>query len=255
MSSAYVSCQLAGTWEVGRKTAGDGVAFAALIAPFTGLRDGSSRLLFGRDLAGMPNWWDPQPTLTHITTLIYTTGATLHQLAILRPKNFTYFSAAVPINTKAISLNVDPGVYSTNYNYPLAAGQAPALVADHAIQAGDYVAYQFDDGVWALDTIASGTFGGGNLTLTTGTPNRAGATIRANSPLFYMGLVSLNDPATGYLDPQFDTTAATTNEKWQELLGPGLISTLHPGDPMIFYSPNTVNAGKLGLISGYYGAI
>lgn len=224
-------------------------AVTALVPPFPGNQMPPFLYNFKNSL---PNWYGN--LYTHLTRLIYTTGATAHTITVLRPLNWCLISTALAKNTTAITLDKDPGVYSTNYRYPLPNAQtAPTLVADAAISSTNkYVAYQMDDGIWQLDTIASGTFGGGNLVLATGTPNRTGATVRANSPLFYFGATTLANPQTGIAHINF-TTIASGNKTDQigSYNGEG-ITGLNPGDPLLVISNNITNAGVFDLVAGDY---
>jgi hypothetical protein len=245
------------TFFVGRATASANTAFTQLIPPFPGAA--GAPLIYSVDGSGIPNWSrSPGGTqgYSHVTDLVYTTGNTLHQIAVMRPLNWTTFSAAVAKNVTNIGgkVTADPGTWQTAgvYKYPLPGGVTTvAATANNTISTGDYVAYQLSDGTWQLDSIASGTFAGGNLTLTTGTPNTTTGTIAANSPLFWYGIVSDTDPATGMGHPQWDTTANTTNEKFQSNVC-SLVASLHPGDPIFFYSPNGTAAGKLSYVAGFF---
>jgi len=234
-----------------------GTVIAAVVPPFAGPRSaplvyGAVTVAAGSKPNPVPNWYE-QP-YTHLTTLLYTTGTTAHAITVMRPLNWTTFAAAVAKNTTAISLTTDPGLYSTSYNYPLPGSQtAPALVADNALAAGDYVAYQLDDGTWQYDTIASGTFSGGNIVLTTGTPNRNGATIAAGRPIFWFGVPADSDPATGQPHPFFDSIASTNKiDQIGGYNGEGIV-TLHPGDPMIVESNNVTATGIMDLVAGFFG--
>ncbi len=237
-----------GTFCAGRATATANTAFTQLIPPYPGPA-GTAPQLYTVDAKGNPSWNDVGTT--RIKRLEYVCGSTLHQLGIMRPLNWTYFTVGV---AKAITLipnaalKADPGVYSTNYKNPIPPGAVPAQAADNAMATGDYVVYQLADGTWQLDTIASGTFGS-SLTLTTGTPNRTGATIPAFSPLFWYGIISDTDPATALPHPQWDCVVSIANVYSE---GTGFATALRPGEPLIFYSPNITGAGKLGLISGTY---
>lgn len=238
----------------GTKTAG--TAINSLIAPFFGPR--SAPVIFGPlptispgapPTAPAPNWY-ANAAYTHLTYLNYTTGTTAHTITVMRPLNFTAFKTAVPKNTTAITLMTDPGLYSTSYNYQLPGlATAPVQLADNALAANDYVAYQLADGTWQLDTIASGTFAGGNIVLTTGTPNRNGATIAAGSPLFWFGVATDSDPATGLGQPVFTSTASSTANLINSSNGEG-IPTLHPGDLLLVQSNNLTAAGTMNLVAG-----
>ncbi len=257
------------TFFVGSSTQTEGTAITALIPPNRGAA--GPPLLYQVDGQGQPNWIKGQgASKTHITRLQYTSGATAHTLTLFRPQNWTTFAAQVAKNTTSITLSDDPGVFSTNYRYPLPAqpggaaswkvnppGTANAVgpsVADDAIASGDYVAYQLSDGTWRLDTVASGTFAGANLVLTTGTPNVTGAVILKNSPLFLFGTTGDNDPATGTTHPTLPTIASTNDQNWDDGGVLGLFSTLHYGDPCFLLSNNATNAGTLEFISGFYAS-
>lgn len=246
-----------GTFSIpGRPTATGATAFAALVPPCPGAAGSGPQLFANSPTRSLGRG------VAHVTKVIYTTGGTAHLLSIMRPKNWTYFDAALPKNTTLIpdsgTLHDDPGLYATTYKYAgpqagtLSYGSLPVNVADNAIAAGDYVAYQLADGSWQLDTIASGTFGS-SLTLTTGTPNRTGATIPQGSILFFFGVVTDHDPQDGLLP--FQTTIAASavrDASWADSLC-GIASGARPGDPLVFYSPNTTNQGWLEQLTGFYG--
>ena len=238
-----------GTFTVGRNTATAGTVFFSLIPPYPGPA-GFAPFLYKAPANQTPNWLGERGAITHVTSLKYTTGTTLHQIGILRPKNFTTVASAAAINQAVINLTADPGIYSTNYKYPTPGSVVNAQVADHGIAAGDYAAYQLADGTWIADTVASvATLA---ITMTTTIPNITGGGVLAGAPFFYFGVAATGkDPATGLIDPQFDTTASTTNENFQDY-ETGICQGAHKGDPLIFYSPNPTAAGKLTLISGFY---
>jgi hypothetical protein len=185
-----------------------------------------------------------------INTLIYSTAGTQHTIAILRPLNYTTVKTAVAPSGTVFTLTDDPGIYSANYRYQHNDSLASAQVADHGIAANDYVAYQLADGTWASDKVAS--VSGLNVTMTTGAPNVTGGGVAALAVLFYFGVSTLKDPANGQL--QF-TTTTTANASREQVLadkfgcGP---CALHPGDPLLFVSPNNVAAGSLDLLAGVY---
>jgi len=241
------------TFAIPEATASGATAFGALIPPYRwgSGGEGAAPNLYGLNTYGTANWQGQNGAFTHIDTLLYTTGATAHKVGVMRPLNWTTFAAAVAKNATSITLTADPGVFSTNYKYATPGGVVPAL-ADDTIATGDYVAYQLNDGTWQVDTIASGTFAGANLVLTTGTANVTGATIAKGNVLFFFGIIGDSDPATGL--GQWQTTLALSTVRaslLQESVLGGLKS-FHRGDPMIFYSPNTTNAGLMNHMSGYY---
>lgn len=241
------------SFAIGHATAAGGTAFASIIPPYrfgTGRTGAPPKLYKASDHDG-PNWFGQSGAFTRINSLIYTSGATAHKVGILQPLNWTTFAAAVAKNSTAITLSADPGKYSTNYRFPTSGGAVPSL-ADNTIAANDYVAYQLDDGTWRLDTIASGTFAGGDLVLTTGTANVTGATIAAGNVLFFFGVVGDTVPATGAVQWQSTTTASQNRQNLlQEDVMGGVVS-VHKGSPLVFYSPNGTNAGVLDHLSGIY---
>jgi hypothetical protein len=261
-----------------RGTATGGTAFAIAIPPSPGAVGGPS-FLYKVGPNYQANWLGqgiqaaPMLGIPIVTSLFGLDGATQHVVWLNRPLNFTWFPSGLAKNTTAIpngsgvgstGLFDDPGVYSTNYKYPLpgygpnSSGNYvntvfPGLVADAAISSTNkYVLYQLADGTWQLDTIASGTFGS-SLTLTTGTPNAAGGAILAGAPLFYFGTAtgSLSDPATGTTHPAVDTKASA-QDNFQDYSGAGIVAGLHPGDPLLIYDANGTNQEYL-MAAGYYG--
>ncbi len=207
------------------------------------------------------NWLSAAPLfgIPHISTIRVEASSTAHVLLILRPLNWTYFPAGLAKNTTVIpdsaltGIADDPGVYSTNYKYPTVGGAFPAQVADAAVSSTNtQVCYQLADGTWQLDTIASGTFGS-TLTLTTGTPNRAGGAIPTGGVLFYFGALAgtLKDPATGLVAWSMATIVSVTTG-YQDYLQ-GEYAAIHPGDPLFIYDANATAADSIE-VTGYYGS-
>ncbi len=226
---------------------------------------------------GRPNWWT-NGSFTHVTDLIVTCSTTLNLITLQRPLNWTTLGAAMAKNTTAITLTDDPGVYSTNYRYPLpglpwnppgtvnTTGNSPPLT-DNALATNDYICFQLADGSWHASMIASGTFGGGNIVMTTGTPNFALATAPAGTPVFWFGLSTDSEPATRmphlfYL-PVASTQRVNALAGWggnaSAVGGGGGASTgygypsLFPGEPMLIYNPNATATTTVDYVGGYYG--
>lgn len=230
---------------------------------------------------GRPNWSD-NGWYTHITDLIVTCSTTANIIYILRPTNFTSFGLGCAKNITALgnagaanSIIDDPGIYSTNYRYPLPSfswnppGTVNASgpnVTDIAISSTNkIVTYQTADGVWHYDTITSGTFGS-SLTLTTGTPNFTNGTIAANAPMFFYGPITATVPATGNV--QLIRTPIVSTQQVNLLAGWGGnvssvgggggassgngVCSLFPGDPLILYNPNATATTTIDFIGGYY---
>lgn len=241
--------QVLGSFTVPRKTENAGTVIVQLIPPFRG--PGGRPFLYR---PAPPNKHIPD-AITHVTKVAYTTGATAHLIGIMRPFNYTWTTAAIAANGTGLTIYDDPGVYSTNYKYSSPLSTGTATVADNAIAANDYVAIQLKDGTWHLSTIASGTFAGGDLVLTTAVPNITGGGVASGAPVYFFGVIANSDPATGLVSPQVTIGAnETANVSWADAtVGP--VVALHPGDPLLFYSPNGTNAGTLEWINGFYAKV
>jgi hypothetical protein len=241
-----------GSFHIGAATAAGDTPFTKAIPPWPG--------------AGKTQLWKPFPDATmpmmgtakhigdavaHVQEISYSTGATAHTIGILRPLNYTALKAALAPGATAIKLRTDPGLYSTNYEYPSAAGK-PFNVADNPIAAGDFVMIQLADGKWHASAIASGTFAGDDLVLATAIPDIAGGGALEGQIVYFFGIVSDSNPADGSPHPQVTLAdGLTLNKSWSDF-GVGVVVALHPGDPMLFYSPNTTDAGTLHHIRGVH---
>lgn len=233
-----------GAFCLGSKTATAGTAITQFIPPYRG--DSGARVLHKKVNGHRPNLRG----VTHITDLVYTAGSTAHDVVLMRPFNWAYVNGAVAKNATAVVLTDDPGVYSTNYKYPLPAGQAaPAGTADNAIAAGDCVAVQLTDGTWHVTTVASGSYSA--LVLTDATPNITGGGIADGSIMYFFGVAANTDPATGLAHPVLTSVASTRVNLLQDAAN-SYFAALHAGDPLLVYSANASNAGILSLVSGLY---
>lgn len=232
-----------GSLNVNRATAAGATAFVIGVPPFMG----QTPFQFTSTNCGLG--------ITHLTRLLYTTGATAHQIGIMRPFNWTTTSIVTAKNVAVINLTADPGTYSTTFNYPnaLGSGNAVALtaaMADNAIAAGDYLAFQLTDGTWWFDKVSSvATLA---ITMTTTLPNVTGGGVAAGARVYFFGVIGDKDPNTGIVNPQTTSVASTFRiDQLQDQTGCG-IAGLHRGDPLLFYSPNTTDAGVLEGIFGFY---
>lgn len=250
-----LSNKIQGVFGYGPATAAGGTAFIQGVPPFPGVQ-AAAPLLYaakpGNATLQNANWWGSGNTglIARILQLIYTTGATAHKVGVMEPLNFAYITTAVAKATATFVLDKDPGVYSTNYRYHTPGGVAPSNVADNAIAAGDYVAYQLADGTWVFDTVASGTFGA--LVLTTNVPSPTGAGgVLAGTPMFDFGIIGDKRPSNGMVPYQITVPASGTQTTYKGDTV-GIWGAAHPGDPLIFYSPNTTNAGTLDLLAAYF---
>lgn len=247
------------TWSIGQNTASLNTAFASLIPPSPGA--GPAPLVYEANFANnqyTPNWQKGMSAAhTHLTKLNYTIGATTHDVYFCRPLNWSILSAAAAASQATISLVDDPGLYSTTYKYPTpggivapagtGGGTPPSQVANTAIATGHYVAYQYPDGTWFLDVVASGSYSA--LVLT----SNFDVILPRGTVLFTFGIPGTTaDPATG-LQAQFTTPTVSTNRV--DLMAEnlcGAFQTLHKGDPLMIYAVNTGSAGFLNWCSGFF---
>lgn len=240
-----------GSFGVSQATAAANTVFTRLIPPFVNQSPSAPKMFVYDPGQGVPNWWTPSDAWAHVTDLVYTSLTTAHSLYILRPLNWTYFTAAVAANTTAVTLAADPGAYATKFKYPLPSSSALPNLANNLIAAGDYCCYQLNDGRWQLDLVASGS--GTAPVMTTGTPNVTGAGINAYSPFFWFGAVGDTDPNTGVIQPLLTSVANTKIS--QQTAGFSLWNSLHRGDPLLFVSSNGTDAGVLNALAGYYSNV
>lgn len=232
-----------GTFSRGRKTATAGTAINLLIPPFrptSGAPIGSGAVT------------DPLlgTGIIHVTDFQYVVPTTAHQIAIMRPLNYTTFSAAAAAAQSVVNITADPGAYQTanRYLYPLPNGVTSPTTANNLIAASDIVVYQTAAGQWVIDTVASvSTLA---ITLTTALPT--GGVLKGG--LFYFfGITTDIDPATNEAHQLLDILAAASNTAAYTLQSSnGLFSTHHQGDPLVLSSSNGTTAGFFELVAGYY---
>ena len=175
----------------------------------------------------------------------------------MRPFNLTTVANDAAYGQAVLNIVADPGVYATAANWkrtPFPNGAVPSSPND-PIAANDYVVYQNADGTWTLDTVASvSTLA---ITMTTNLGNgsaAAGTAVKQGAPFYFFGVVTELDPNTGQLNPQYTTTATVVDTGWSDT-DLGVVNALYPGDPLIFYDPNTSNADILNFISGIYAGV
>lgn len=223
-----------GAFSKGRKTAAAGTPITILIPPFS--NQGMTGLGTGKQGLGV----------AHITNLIVDGTTTAQSIAILRPLNFTTFSANAAAGQAVVSLSGDPGVYSTNFKYGLPNGMTGPRTADDPIASGDYCVYQAADGTYILDTAAS-AYASGQVTMTTNLPTGG---VLAGGLFWYFGIATDTDPNTGEPHVLFDTTGSVGRETYSD--ANGLWCALHMGDPLVVVDPNATAADKIQLVAGYW---
>lgn len=228
----------------GPATASGTTPYATIVPPYRGV---NSPLLYGNNRGGnVPNWQGPSACFTQISTIVMSTSSSGAQiLAGMRPFNYCYFNAVAAAGQAVVNIDANPGAYATAYRYPTPNGAVPRT-ANNLMAANDYVAYQAADGTWILDTVASiATLA---VTLTTNLPTGG---IVSGQPLFFFGIYTDTDPATGFAQPYITVPTTQTQKTYQDLVS-GLFQTLHLGDPLVLYSNNAGAQGTLDLVSAFY---
>lgn len=223
-----------GGLTVNRATAAGATAFATMVRPYTpdGLPVQSGQKAPGR---------------IHVTSLLYESPAARHNIAIMRPLNFTTFSAAAAGGQAVVNIAADPGNYAINYKYPVPAGWVQRT-ANNLIAGNDYAMYQCPDGTWVLDTVASvSTLA---ITMTSNLPTGG---LAAGARVWQMKAFGSTDPYTGeanyYLSP---TVSAITNLSDIEN---GLISSHVKYAPILLYNANATAASIANLVEWTYSSI
>jgi len=195
--------------------------------------------------------------MTHIAELVAVAGATAHNLYLLRPLNYTTVNGAAAAGQKVVNLTADPGVYSTNYQYPLLnagpSGQVsnplPTFqTADNPIAANDYLAFETPDGAFYFDKVASVA----TLAITM-TNNLPAGGLASGARVWFFATSADVDPATGVGQVNFLTTVSSTNSL-SAIVGAGndIVSSLHPYDPILLYDANATAADTIQRFEGFY---
>ncbi len=251
---SYGLLPVSGTFSLPSFTAAQGTVIVRGVPPWPGAPGAAPMLYACPSVSGVPkfsghNCNNNTGCFTHISQLIYTATTTAHTLMVMRPFNFTTVSSAAAVSQAVINITTDPGIYSTKYAYPTPGGTPPSQVADNAIAAGDYCAYQLADGTWVFDTVSSvSTLA---ITMTTSVPAATSGTgVLAGSLFYFFGISTDSDPATGMVHWRTVTVAATRNTYGDSVVG--LVAGLHKGDPLIVFSGNASNAGSVDSVIGFY---
>lgn len=228
-----------GSFSYGTNTQSSGTAITQLIPPYGGVGYPG----IGTAGPGAAKTPTPGPGVIHVTSFILDTGATAHTLTIMRPQNYTWFSAVAAAGQAVFNLHDDPGL-AANYKWPLANGQTVPSTANDGIAANDYVVYQAAPGQWVMDTVSSVA----TLAITMNTNLPTGGVVTGGL-LFYFGVAADTLPITNAANQQFATTTSTRLSYTDPN---GLWNGLHSGAPMIVYDPNATNADTYQLICGFY---
>lgn len=226
-----------GTFSRGKTTQTQGTVITVGIPPYGGNQLG-------------PGTGIKSKGFTHITSLMYDVGTTSHTLTVMRPLNYTTFTADAAAAQAVVNIAADPGTWQTAnvYKYPLPNGVTAPSQANNTIAGSDYVAYQTATGLWVFDTVSSvSTLA---ITLTTNLPTGG---VKSGGLFYFFGVTTDTNPANGLAHQQIDTLAAGSGTERRSWTDPsGLWHSLAAGDPMILHSSNGTTAGVFQLITGYY---
>ncbi len=214
----------------GKKTANANTAYTVLIEPY-----------------GAPS------CLTVLEFLQITNSTTAQTMTVLRPLSAQslpgssggrcscYLTAAAAASQAVININQDPGVF-TAYSYP---GGAAPRTANNVIAGSDYVAFQYPDGTWAVDTVSSVTSLAVTLTNTLATGGLA-----VGAPVWFFGVTTDTNPYNAIAHPAYTIPASTVINFGSE--GWPFVATLGLAEPLLVYVNNATAASVLERASGAY---
>ena len=216
-------------------------------APFDGFFIGYRTQMPGTAIAvGIP---PRKGARTRISQLNYSSGGTPHLLEFMRAKNFVLTSAQAMGGQTALALALDPGKYSTNWQY----GAAP-LAVDDLLAANDYICYECADGTFVFDTVAAVPASyPGLVTMTNSLRGGSLAVaVNAGAKVWFLGASGDIDPRTGLSNEQIGTFPSKTDYPVNEQSGYGLISSLGQYEPLLVYDANAVAGDNIERITGRY---
>ncbi len=234
-----------GTWSVPKQLGTTTTPYAILVPPFSGQGPARQTTTNRRGI-------------THVKKVCVTAPASSVAVAvytIMRPLNWAVITSSHLKNTTpTLVLDQDPCAYSTSYRYACDNGGVPCSVANNTYTTGgDYVAFQLADGTWWLDKTVSGAYTASLLTTALPNPTGVGG-ITAGTILYFFGIVSDKDPATGSTGYSTDlpgiASAITRDVTWADEFG--IAQAIHPGDPLLIYSDGASSASTVEFASGYY---
>jgi hypothetical protein len=185
-----------------------------------------------------------------ITDLIYNIGTTAHTITVMRPLNWTTFTANAAAAQAVVNIAEDPGTFQTAgvYKYPLPNGQTVPRTANNTLAGSDYVVFQCADGGYVMDTVSS--VSSLAVTLTTNLPTGG---VLSGGILWWFGAITDTDPATNEAHQILDVLAASSGTVHTTFSNNhGLWNAYHNGDPVILQSSNGTTAGTFELVGGYW---
>lgn len=174
-----------------------------------------------------------------IADLIYENGATAHTVAFLVELARVTVVTAQVAGDLAVVLSRDPGSYAAAFASGLV--RQPAA-ADNLIAANDYIAVYVAAGYWwTVKVTAVATNAAGQVTCTIAAVPTGG--IPVGAPVVFFGVTGDTSPLTGKVNTT-EVMAATTTTTLGSASGLVMQADL-VNSPVLFYSPNTTNAGIL----------
>lgn len=234
MGSTYGSTPIAGRREYGKVTANAGTAYLLLVEPMS------------------LNWW------TYIEFAQFTTTGTAHTATVMRPLSTRlnngnsgsqsacscFLTAAAAASQAVIAINQDPGVY-TAYTFN---NNATPRTANNVIAANDNVAYQYPDGTWEINTVAS--VSSLNITLTN---SLATGGLVAGAPVWFFGATGDTNPYDGKVHPAFNLYSPS-NPTILNFGSEGFpwMGTFSAGQPLLISVNNASNASVLERLTAGY---
>jgi len=147
-----------------------------------------------------------------------------------------YLTAAAAASQAVINVNQDPGVY-TAYTFR---NSAVPRTANNVIAANDYVAFQYPDGSWDFDVVASVTSLAVSLT-----NNLATGGLAIGAPVWYFGVPTDTNPYDGLAQPIFPIGASSRANYGDEPGVAGFLETYNYGEPLLIYVSNETAASVL----------
>ncbi len=175
---------------------------------------------------------------TKVTKIVVTTGSTAHVMTCLRVLGKTTLTAAVAAGASPVlPLASDPGDYSST-----------SSTADNPIAASDLVAVQKPDGTYLVTTVASGTYAGGNVTLTAAAPTGGFA---LGAKVYFFGVIGDTDPHTGEAHQTLTLKASGVNQFTGD--GGSVVESFGNDEPLLLQIDNGTVASVVEQISAVYG--
>ena len=185
-------------------------------------------------------------TFTYAEFTQFTTTGTAQAVTAMRPLSSRtntasppqpcscYLTAAAAASQAVVNINQDPGIYTA---YTFNANAVPRT-ANNVIAASDNVVYQYPDGTWEANTVASVS----TLAITL-TNNLATGGLAIGSPIFFYGILTDVNPYDGLVHPKFNLYAPanpTTINLGSE--GYPWIGSFNRGHPLLLTVTNATNA-------------